>query len=172
MFATRWPGAECCSTSRAGKASTGSKNGYAITDNDLDGCAKAQGVEIRKGDFVIARTGQQERCLARKDWTGYAGGDAPGYAFETCYWIRKHDIAAICSDTWGCEVRPNETREANQPWHWVVIPAIGISMGEIFYLKELAEDCAADRIYEFFFTAPPLHLPGGAGSPINPQAIK
>ncbi|HAO43921.1 MAG TPA: cyclase, partial [Afipia sp.] len=80
--------------------------------------------------------------------------------------------AAICPDTWGCEVRPNETNEANQPWHWVVIPAIGISMGEIFYLKELAEDCAQDKVYEFFFTAPPMHLPGAAGSPINPQAIK
>ena len=147
-------------------------DGYAITNEDLDGCAKAHGVEIRKGDFVITRTGQQERCLAAKDWSGYDGGDAPGFAFETCYWIRKLDIAAICSDTWGCEVRPNETGDANQPWHWVVIPAIGISMGEIFYLKELAEDCAKDGVYEFFFIAPPLHLPGGAGSPINPQAIK
>jgi len=148
------------------------EDGYAITSEDLDACAKAQGVEIRKGDFVIARTGQQERCLAAKDWTGYAGGDAPGFAFETCYWIRRHDIAAICSDTWGCEVRPNETQDVIQPWHWVVIPAIGISMGEIFYLKELAADCAEDRVYEFFFVAPPLHLPGGAGSPINPLAIK
>jgi kynurenine formamidase len=148
------------------------EDGYAITSADLDACAAAEGVEVRKGDFVIVRTGQQERCLARKDWSGYAGGDAPGFAFETCYWLRQKDVAAICSDTWGCEVRPNETSDANQPWHWVVIPAIGISMGEIFYLKELAEDCAADRVYEFFFTAPPLHLPGGAGSPINPQAIK
>ena len=147
-------------------------DGYAITNADLDECAKKQGVEIRKGDFVIVRTGHQERCLKKHDWSGYAGGDSPGFAFETCYWIREKDIAAICSDTWGCEVRPNETRDANQPWHWVVIPAIGISMGEIFYLKELAEDCAEDRVYEFFFTAPPLHLPGGAGSPINPQAIK
>ena len=147
-------------------------DGYAVTVADLEACARAQGVTVRKGDFVLVRTGHQERCLARKDWTGYAGGDAPGLAFETCYWIRNTDIAAICTDTWGCEVRPNETTEANQPWHWVVIPAIGISMGEIFYLKELAEDCAADRVYEFFFTAPPLHLPGAAGSPINPQAIK
>jgi hypothetical protein len=53
-----------------------------------------------------------------------------------------------------------------------VIPAIGISMGEIFYVKELAADCAEDGVYEFFFTAPPLHIPGAAGSPINPQAIK
>lgn len=147
-------------------------DGYGITNDDLDACAKAQGVEIRKGDFVLVRTGHQERCLAKGDWSGYAGGDAPGVAFETCYWIKKHDIAAICMDTWGCEVRPNETDEANQPWHWVVIPAIGISMGEIFYMKDLAEDCAADKVYEFFFTAPPMHLPGAAGSPINPQAIK
>lgn len=148
------------------------EDGYAITNDDLDGCAVAQKVKIKKGDFVIVRTGHQERCLAKKDWTGYAGGDAPGFAFETCYWLREKDVAAICSDTWGCEVRPNETKDANQPWHWVVIPAIGISMGEIFYLKELAEDCASDKVYEFFFSAPPLHLPGGAGSPINPQAIK
>lgn len=147
-------------------------DGYGITSDELDACAEQQGVEIRKGDFVIVRTGHQERCLTKKDWSGYAGGNAPGMAFETCYWIRQKDIAAICTDTWGCEVRPNETDEANQPWHWVVIPAIGISMGEIFYLKELAEDCAQDKVFEFFFCAPPLHLPGGAGSPVNPQAIK
>ena len=147
-------------------------DGYAITNADLDGCAAAQGVSVGRADFVIVRTGQQERCLAAKDWSGYAGGDAPGLAFETCYWIYEKSLAAICLDTWGCEVRPNETNEANQPWHWVVIPVMGLSMGEIFYVKELAEDCADDKVYEFFFNAPPLHLPGGAGSPVNPQAIK
>lgn len=147
-------------------------DGYAITIDDLNACAEAQAVEIKRGDFVIIRTGHQERCLKKGDWTGYAGGDAPGLAFETCYWIHEKEIAGICADTWGCEVRPNETPEANQPWHWVVIPAIGITMGEIFYVKELAEDCAEDKVYEFFFSAPPLHLPGGCGSPINPQAIK
>jgi kynurenine formamidase len=147
-------------------------DGYPISNDDLDGCAKAQGVEVRRGDFVLVRTGHQERCLGKGDWAGYAGGDAPGVAFETCYWAREKDIAGLCTDTWGCEVRPNETNEANQPWHWVVIPAMGLAMGEIFYLKELAFDCASDGVYEFFFCAPPLHLPGGAGSPANPQAIK
>ena len=67
---------------------------------------------------------------------------------------------------------PFETTEANQPWHWVVIPAMGLCMGEIFYLKELAEDCENDGVYEFFFCGPPLIITGGTGSPINPQAIK
>jgi hypothetical protein len=38
-------------------------DGYAITNADLDVCAKAQGVGIRKGDFVLFRTGHQDRCL-------------------------------------------------------------------------------------------------------------
>ncbi|MCF8478230.1 MAG: cyclase family protein [Pseudolabrys sp.] len=151
---------------------TSMQDGESISNDELDACAKAQGVEIRKGDFVIVRTGHMERCLEAKEWGGYAGGDAPGVKFENCYWCHEKEIAAICSDTWGVEVRPNETTEANQPWHWVVIPSMGLTMGEIFYVKELAEDCAKDKVYEFFFCGAPLVITGGTGSPINPQAIK
>ena len=70
-------------------------------------------------------------------------------------------------------MRPNNTEDGiNQPWHWITIPIMGMTMGEIFYVKELAEDCAADRVYEFFLCAPPLVITRGTGSPINPQAIK
>ena len=148
------------------------QDGESISNDELDKCAKEQNVEIRKGDFVIVRTGQMERCHAEGDWGSYAGGDAPGVKFENCYWCQDKQIAAICTDTWGVEVRPNETGDANQPWHWVVIPAMGLCMGEIFCLKELAEDCHEDGVYEFFFCGPPLIITGGTGSPINPQAIK
>ena len=55
-------------------------------------------------------------------------------------------------------MRPNGGAEASQPGHWVVTPMIGISMGEIFSLEELAEDCAAAGVWEFFFCAPPLPI--------------
>ncbi len=148
------------------------QDGEAISNDELDACAKAQGVKIGRADFVIIRTGQMERCLKEKEWGGFAGGDAPGVMFENCYWSHKKEIAAICSDTWGVEVRPNETKEANQPWHWVVIPAMGLTMGEMFFLKDLAEDCAKDKVYEFFFCGPPLVITAATGSPINPQAFK
>jgi kynurenine formamidase len=148
------------------------EDGMAITNDDLNSTAKAQGVEIRRGDFVIVRTGQMGARLKDGDWGGYAGGDAPGLAFETAEWIFEKEIAAICTDTWGCEVRPNETKDVSQPWHWVVIPKIGITMGEIFYVEELAADCAEDGRYEFLFVAPPLPITRAVGSPINPMAIK
>ena len=147
-------------------------DGTAIDAEDLDACAKAQGVEIKRGDFVVYRTGHMERCLESGVWGGYAGGEAPGVSFHTCEWMHDMEIAAICADTWGCEVIPNETDDVFQPWHWIVIPQIGITMGEIFYLKDLANDCAEDNVYEFMFVAPPLPITRGVGSPINPQAIK
>jgi len=149
------------------------EDGSGITVADLDATAKKQGVEVRRADFVIVRTGQMEDRLAKNDWGQYAGGPAPGLAFETLDWIHAKQIAAIGSDTWGIEVRPNDSGpDVFQPWHWVTIPAIGIVHLEILYLKELAEDCAADGVYEFFFCAPPLVITRGTGSPINPQAIK
>jgi len=40
------------------------ENGTAMTIEDLDATAKAQGVEVRRGDFVIVRSGQMEQRRA------------------------------------------------------------------------------------------------------------
>ena len=148
------------------------EDGMAITMDDLNQTAEHQGVEIRRGDIIIVRTGHMERCLAKGDWDGYSGGDSPGMAFETAEWVFEKEIAAVCTDTWGCEVRPNEIEDAFQPWHWVVIPKMGLTLGEIFYLKDIGEDCAEDGVYEFLFCAPPLPITGAVGSPINPVVLK
>jgi len=148
-------------------------DGHAITTEQLDLTAKKQKVEVKKGDFVVVRTGQMEAKLTAGSWDGYPGGDAPGFSFETLEWIQRTQLAALASDTWGCEVRPNESEAGiNQPWHWITIPMMGMTMGEIFYVKDLAEDCAADKVYEFLFVAPALPITGAVGSPTNPLAIK
>jgi kynurenine formamidase len=148
-------------------------DGYAITGEDLERTAAAHGVRVKRGDFVIVRTGQMEAKLAAGTWDGYPGGDAPGFSFETLDWIQDHEIAAIASDTWGCEVRPNESEAGiNQPWHWITIPIMGLTMGEIFFVADLASDSAADNVYEFLFVAPAIPITGAVGSPTNPLAIK
>ena len=52
-------------------------DGYGISNAELDACAKAQNVTIGRGDFVIVRTGQLEKCL-KEGWGAYAGGDRRG----------------------------------------------------------------------------------------------
>ena len=148
-------------------------DGYGITCADLDRTAEAQGVKVKRGDFVVVRTGQMEAKLEAGSWDGYPGGDAPGFSFETLEWIKRTELAALASDTWGWEVRQNESEQGiNQPWHWITIPIMGMTMGEIFYVKDLAEDCAADKVYEFLFVAPAIPITGAVGSPTNPLAIK
>ena len=147
-------------------------DGFAITNDILDYTEEKQDVSVRRGDYVLVHTGHIERCLTSKSWDGYSGGDAPGFAFETVEWLHKKQIAGVATDTWGAEVRPNETEDTNQPWHWITIPIMGLTVGEIFHLTDLAKDCAEDGRYEFLFVAPALPITGAVGSPVNPLAIK
>jgi len=147
--------------------------GYAIGVDDLDGCIAAQGETSRvgQGDFLLVRTGQMGYCQEH-GWGEFAGGDAPGLSFYTAGWLHGREIAAVATDTWGAEVRPNELEKAFQPLHQIALPNIGLHLGEIFDLEKLAADCAEDHVYEFLFVAPPLPITGAVGSPINPYALK
>ena len=146
--------------------------GEGIHPEDLDAAAVVQGVDVRRGDIVLIRTGQMAQCRADGAWGEYAGGAAPGLALDTAGWVHDRDVAAIATDTWGAEVLPNETPDVFQPLHILFIVHMGLLVGEIFDLEALAADCAADGRYEFLFTAPPLVITGGVGSPVNPLAIK
>ena len=54
----------------------------------------------------------------------------------------------------------------------ISIPIMGLTLGEIFNLGELAKDCAGDGRYEFLFVSPVLPISGAVASPTNPLAIK
>jgi kynurenine formamidase len=145
-------------------------DGYAITAEDLQACADAHGVEVGKGDFVLVRTGQL--AARRTNWGDYAGGSAPGLGLAAVPWVAEHEIAGLATDTWGMEVLPNETPDVFQPLHCILLVGMGLYIGEIFDLEELAEDCASDGQYDFFFCAPPLPFSRAVASLVNPIAIK
>ena len=147
--------------------------GYAITVADLESTAAAQRVEVRRGDFLLVRTGHMTRYLDRQDWRGYDSDDFPGVSIHTAPWLHARQIAAIASDNYAVEVRPSELLPAfRNPFHVVAIPNMGLTLGEIFFLDELAADCAADGRWEFLLVAPPLPVTRGVGTPINPYALK
>jgi kynurenine formamidase len=144
--------------------------GEGILVSDLEACLDAQGVELREGDFLLVRTGQLGQCQ-RDGWGDYCFGAAPGFSLDTATWIRKKELAALATDTFGAEVRPNETTEMTQPWHHVVIPNVGITVGEMFSLDRLAEACADAGRYSFFLAAGALPIEHATGSPVNPIAV-
>jgi kynurenine formamidase len=148
-------------------------DGFAITEEHLTATIEAQGTTstVGRSDIVLVRTGRLTRAR-REGWGEYAGGPSPGLSFHTAGWLYRTEIAAIATDTWGFEVRPNEFPDAFQPLHQVVIPNMGLLVGEMWDLDALAEDCAADSVYEFLLAAPPLKITGAVGAPLNPVAVR
>ena len=146
---------------------------FPIMEEHLAATIERQGstATVGRGDLVMVRTGQLSRCY-REGWGTYAGGDAPGLSFGTADWLYRNEIAAVATDTWGFEVRPYEFENAFSPLHQVVIPNMGLLVGEMFDFEELAADCAEDGVYEFLLVAGPIPVTGAVGAPVNPIAIK
>jgi kynurenine formamidase len=148
-------------------------DGFAITTEHLEATIAAQGAtaEVRRGDLLLVRTGRLARAR-REGWNGYAGGPSAGLSFTTAGWLHEREVAAVATDTWGFEVRPNEFDDAFQPLHQIAIPNMGLTIGELWDLDELAADCAADGIWEFLLVAAPIPFTGAVGAPVNPIALK
>jgi kynurenine formamidase len=145
--------------------------GQVITPADFDEAARRQGVEVKPGDVLLFRTGWRKKFLAERSPANFMAGE-PGIGIACCEWLHRKEVAAILSDNWAIEVLPGENPEALLDVHMVLIRDMGMTLGEILDFEELAADCAADNVWEFFFCSPPLKVTNAVGSPINPLAIK
>ena len=147
------------------------QRGDVVTPNDLDAAAARQGVELRSGDILLFRTGWRKKFVTEKNAADFMAGE-PGLGLACCEWLHDHEVAVIASDNWAIEVLPGEIDTELLPVHMVLIRDMGMTLGEILDFDELADDCEADGVWEFFFTAPPIKFTNAVGSPINPLAIK
>lgn len=141
-------------------------DGEPIEPEELDACAKSQGVELRAGDIVLIRTGW---------WPLFTSGTVenrkrfftsePGPSAACSFWFRDHDFVALGADNPAVEVVPN--------WNSPLILHRNVIWGCGGYLMEFVdlEELSRDQVYEFLFVATPLKIEGGVGSPIVPLAI-
>lgn len=145
--------------------------GHAIKPPELDAAEKQQGTRVQSGDVLLIRTGHITVFTRDGDRVGYMR-QMPGLSVDCVEWLHAREVAAIATDTNAVEVIPFEDPRTPLPLHMLCIRDMGLTLGEMFYLEDLAADCASDGVWDFFFTAPPLKVSGGIGSPLNPLAIK
>jgi kynurenine formamidase len=144
--------------------------GDAIELDELLAVLARQGTEIGEGDVLLVRTGYLESCRTM-GWEGFLG-DSPGLGLSVLEWLHERRIAAVAADNCAVEVKPYQLDTCANPFHVVALVYMGLFLGEIFDLSRLAQDCAADGRYEFFFVAPGLPITGAVATPVNPYAIK
>jgi len=145
--------------------------GQVITPADLEAAERTQGVRAGTGDALLVRTGHLAAFKIDGDREAYMRV-MPGLGIGCVSWLHAREVAAVASDTSAVETIPFEDPATPLPVHALCIRDMGLTLGEMFDLDALAADCARDGVWEFLFTAPPLKVTGGIGSPLNPLAVK
>ena len=136
----------------------------------LQAVVDAQSVDVGEGDILLVRTGATGWWMAQE--SPPAAGAEPGLSPRCLPWLAERDVAMVATDTLAVEVMPPEAGVRPLALHVGALRELGLLLGELFDLDELAADCAADGVHESFFVAAPLPIVNGVGSPINPIAIK
>jgi kynurenine formamidase len=146
--------------------------------DDLLRTMDAQRVVVESGDVLCVHTGQSAVLLAEgahpdKRWLDDAFCHLDGCDERLLRWIDGSNIAAIAADNFAVEaVPPARTDDgmAYERLHELCLFKLGMPLGELWYLAELAAWLAQNGRTRFLLTAPPLRLPGAVGSPVTPVA--
>lgn len=144
----------------------------------LEAVMRDQGAVVEAGDMLVLRTGYAERIVEMAgtpdlEVLGRSGAALDGADQSLLDWITTSGIAAIAADNYGVEDFPAQHSCDNHhlsPMHQHCLVKLGIPLAELWYLKDLAEWLEANDRARFLLTAPPLNLPGAAGSPVTPVA--
>jgi kynurenine formamidase len=149
---------------------------HEITSSEIEAALDRQATTLCPGDILLVRTGHLGRIQKTGDWDQFTEVDGvnpnePGIGLGCLDWIQDRQIAAVACDNWGVEhtAGAETTRLAV---HEVGLAHMGLLLGEVFQLDELALACAADGRYECFFSGAPLPIRGGVGGLVNPMVIR
>jgi kynurenine formamidase len=139
---------------------------------------EAQKVEARKGDFLLLYTGYGDAVMAMNRQPDehvleQTGAALDGYDDKLLKWIDDSGFVAVIADNPGVEAFDPTADNASHdilPLHRHCLFKLGIHLGELFWLSELAAYLKESGRHAFLFTGPPLRLPGAVGSPVTPVA--
>ena len=166
--------AASCSTSPACAARTSSTSPRRSPTRTSWRAPKAQGTEIQKHDILIIRTGWIAKFykVSREEFYGNFVEPGLTYSPELVQWFHDMEIPNLVTDTIANEVTVDPVSGVVLPLHNALMRNLGVTLTEIAWLDDLADDCAADGQYTFLYTAAPLKVVNGTGSPVNPVVIK
>ncbi|MGF7160988.1 hypothetical protein FHS85_002619 [Rhodoligotrophos appendicifer] len=159
----------------------------------LDAVAASQGISFQPGDLLLVRTGWLNYYFNEASDADRAALPSnlisPGLvqSHDSLAWLWDHQFSVLAFDNAGVECVPaiaaspfidemqgiEGVNAHHAPMmHPYLIALLGFVLGELWNLEALADDCAADGVYEFLVSSKPLNLRGGVGSPANAMAIK
>src|SRR5262245_30342073 len=137
---------------------------YAITADDLSGCARDHGLTVRPGDVLLVRTGYATQWQDERAYMSAAGVSKSGNI-----WSAEQNVRAVGADNmaWDCLQETDPDTKMGLFGHAHLLVKHGIHIIENLNLEALA--AAGHR--EFCFITLPLKFRGATGSPVRPIAL-
>jgi kynurenine formamidase len=150
-----------------------------VDRNTLEEVMAADGVIVEPGDILLLHTGFATQVLA---WNREPD---PVQIHTMCSyldardeslleWIGESQIAALVADNYAVEGLLGKDKDPSRhpflPIHHLCLFELGVPLGEMWYLHELATWLRENERSRFLLTAPPLRLPGAVGCPLTPVA--
>ena len=129
-------------------------------------------MRVERGDVLLVRTGHLSVFKVDGDRVGYMRM-MPGLGIACAAWLHAREVAAVATDTnvgRGDPVRGSRscrcrcTCSACATW--------ASRSARCSTSTRWPTTAPRDGVWEFLFSAPPLRVTGGVGSPLNPLAIK
>jgi kynurenine formamidase len=139
--------------------------GFEITGAHLDQTAKAQGVEVHKGDSLLIRTGWGQ--YFGKDNAKYLGEQSPGPGQDAARWIIGKGVRLAGDDTATFEKRPAAYGKELFSVHMMLLADHGIYIVENTNLEPLGDA----KAYVALLIVTPLRIQGASGSPLRVIAV-
>ena len=138
----------------------------------------ADQVVIEKGDMVLLHTGFSTLIMGMNlkpdlDVLNKACPALDGRDPGLLNWITESGVVALCADNYAVEHYPAREQDGQRPalpLHQHCLFKLGVPLGELWWLNDLALHLRSAGRSRCLLTAPPLRLPGAVGSPVTPVA--
>jgi len=139
--------------------------GFEITGRHLEDAMKAHGVEVRRGDSLMIRTGWGQ--YFGKDNARYLGEQSPGPGQDAARWIIDRGVRLAGDDTVTFEKRPAAYGKELFSVHMMLLADSGIYIVENANLEGLS----AAPVHVALLVLTPLKIQGATGSPLRALAV-
>jgi len=146
--------------------------------DDLMRVMEEDNVQVESGDILCLWTGLDQMIMHMQGRPDASIREAcavlDGSDQRLLQWITDSGVAAIAADNLAVEAvgqpRSSDHTGTTLPLHELCLFRLGVHLGELWSLWELAAWLRQHHRCRFLLTAPPLRLTGAVGSPLTPIA--
>ena len=96
--------------------------------------------------------------------------EVPPFLLAAMRFLAERGVAVLGSDG-NNDTAPSSTEGVDFPIHVLAICAMGVHLFDYLQFEDVRRVCERSGRWEFLFTAAPLRIVNGTGSPLNPVAV-